>query len=414
MIRLDGIARIRCVLSFIREGKETITARLTYVLMVLAASSGAISAPAIGQEQLAQPDSVRPTTSTWNASLADVAPAPGLAGSTEPDPLPGLPRPPDQPNTLFQPAPTAQIYGCPDLECPYFEKDPLLDCTWGQPGWLFDVETDILGTHVINHLGENTNPPIFPTGGGANVPMAPLGWTVSPRFELGYRLPSAFGEVDVSYRFLVAHGSGSASAGLAATPDAAAVLTSHLSMDIGEVDYASHETSLALLGPDGPIMKWRIGLRFAGLSFDSQAVEPLAAAAGSGIFQRSIENDCFGFGPHAGLELMSRRNPSGLGWVGKLDTALLFGRVNQEFVRQSTTGTSTEIDYTNQETIPMLGGFLGLDWRPPSYPNLDLLLGSTAEYWWNVGRMSDPDIYNGTSAGEVGAYGAMLRLDYNY
>jgi len=307
------------------------------------------------------------------------------------------------------------MYGCPDLECPYFEKDTLLDCGWGQPGWLFDVETDILGTHVINHLGEKTVPPIFPTGGGANVPMAPLDWTVSPRFELGYRLPSAFGEVDASYRFLVAHGSGSAPAGLAATPDAAAALRSHLSMNIGDVDYAAHETSLAILGPNGPLMKWRIGLRFAGLSFDSQAVEPLAAAAaGSGIFQRSIENDYFGFGPHAALELMSRRNPSGLGWVGKLDSGLLFGRVNQEFVRVSTTGVNTEVDFTNQEQVPMLSGFLGLDWRPPSHPNLDILLGSTAEYWWNVGRMSDPDIYLGTSAGEVGAYGAMLRLDYNY
>ena len=37
-----------------------------------------------------------------------------------------------------------------------------------------------------------------------------------------------------------------------------------------------------------------------------------------------------------------------------------------------------------------------------------------AEYWWNVGRLSDPDFYNGQSAGEVGAYGAVLRLEYNY
>ena len=71
-------------------------------------------------------------------------------------------------------------------------------------------------------------------------------------------------------------------------------------MNVGDVDYASHETSL---GPNW-LMKWRIGLRLAGLSFDSEAVEPLAAAAaGSGIFLRSIENDYFGVGPHAGLEL---------------------------------------------------------------------------------------------------------------
>jgi hypothetical protein len=31
-----------------------------------------------------------------------------------------------------------------------------------------------------------------------------------------------------------------------------------------------------------------------------------------------------------------------------------------------------------------------------------------------VGRMSDPDIYDGQSAGEVGIQGAALRLEYNY
>ena len=107
-------------------------------------------------------------------------------------------------------------------------------------------------------------------------------------------------------------------------------------------------------------------------------------------------------------------NPWGLGLVGKLDGGLLFGRVEQGFVRVSTTGASTEIDFTNQQQVPMLSGFLGLDWRPPCHPNFDILFGTTAEYWWNVGRMSDPDIYNGTSAGEVGAYGATLRLEYNY
>jgi hypothetical protein len=101
-----------------------------------------------------------------------------------------------------------------------------------------------------------------------------------------------------------------------------------------------------------------------------------------------------------------------MGW--QLDSGLLFGRINQKFVRVSTTGASREVDFTNQAQVPMLSGFPGLDWRPPCCPNLDVLLGSTAEYWWNVGRMSDPDIYSGTSAGEVGAYGAVLRLDFNY
>ncbi len=62
----------------------------------------------------------------------------------------------------------------------------------------------------------------------------------------------------------------------------------------------------------------------------------------------------------------------------------------------------------------MLSGFLGFDWRPPSHANLDLLLGYTGEYWWNVGRLSDPNLYDSTSAGEVGINGAVLRLEYNF
>ena len=52
--------------------------------------------------------------------------------------------------------------------------------------------------------------------------MAQLDWTVSPRFELGYRLPSGFGELDVAFRFLMTQGSGSTPAGSAASPDTTA------------------------------------------------------------------------------------------------------------------------------------------------------------------------------------------------
>ena len=112
--------------------------------------------------------------------------------------------------------------GAADLECPYFEKDPLLDpVCLPHPGWLFDVEMDILGTHVFNHVGE-TDPTVVPPGvNGVNVPMATLNWTVSPRFEAGYRLPSGFGEFDVSYRFLLTNGVGTLPAGTPASPTSA-------------------------------------------------------------------------------------------------------------------------------------------------------------------------------------------------
>jgi hypothetical protein len=158
-------------------------------------------------------------------------------------------------------------------------------------------------------------------------------------------------------------------------------------------------------------MKWRIGLRTADVFFDSQADEPVA----SGIFERSISNNFWGIGPHAALELKTRGNPWGLGWVGRLDSGLLFGQVRQRFAEVSTTpGASDSVDLVNPQQVPMISGFLGLDWRPPRRPNLDILLGYTAEYWWNAGRLSDPDMYNGHTAGEVGLHGALLRLEYNY
>ena len=336
---------------------------------------------------------------------------PGLAGSSEPDPLPGLPRPPDQPNTLFQPASAASAYGCYNQECPYFEKDPLLDpICLPQPGWLFDAELDVLGTHVFNHVGA-IDPMVLP-GAGVNVPMATLDWTVSPRFEAGYRLPSGFGEIDVSYRFLLTEGAGNLPAGsLQGLITAPASLTSHFDLNMGDADYAATETSLSMLGPNGPLMKWRIGLRAGDMLFTSEADEPVAAGGN----RYGIENNFWGIGPHAGVELRSRPDPGHLGWVGKIDTGLLFGQVHQRFdLAPPPGGPGTLVDLENWQQVPMLSGFLGLDWRPASHSNLDLLFGYTAEYWWNVGRLSDPDIYDSQTAGAVGIQGAALRLEYNY
>jgi hypothetical protein len=336
---------------------------------------------------------------------APAGPVMDWAASTEPNPLPALPRPPDQPASLLRPAPMGQVYSCPQWECPYFQRDPRLDPAESPyPGWLFDVELGIMGSHVKERLGETV-----PAMGLPSVPMAALDWTVSPRFELGYRLPSGFGELDVAYRFLLTEGSGSTAAGSTASPDAAAALKSHLRINVGDLDYASRETSLG----ESWGMKWRIGLRTADVLFDSQADEP-PHAAGNGIFGRGISNDFWGIGPHAALELNRQRNPWGLGWVGRLDGGLLFGEVHQRFTEVSTAGASTETRFDNPQQVLMLSGFLGLDWRPPRWANLDILLGYTGEYWWNVGRLSDPDIYNGRSAGEVGTHGAVLRLQYNY
>jgi hypothetical protein len=304
------------------------------------------------------------------------------------------------------------VYGCPELECPYFETDPRLDLPeLPQPGWLFDVEVGVIGSHVVNHVGEFAAPLAAPVPFTLSVPMADLNWTVSPRFELGKRLPAGFGELDIAYRFVLAEGTGTTTDPIAA-PDAPAALQSRLQMHIGDLDYASRETSLGSCWD----MKWRIGLRTANVYFDSQADEPLAAATrGSGIFERSISNNFWGIGPHAALELAKQSNACGLRWIGRLDGGLLFGEVHQRFAELSTTpGAGGTFELGNPQQVPMLSGFVGLDWRPRRYPKVDVLLGYSAEYWWNVGRLSDPDLYNGQSAGEVGLSGPLFRLAYDY
>ncbi len=171
-----------------------------------------------------------------------------------------------------------------------------------------------------------------------------------------------------------------------------------------------------MLGP-GFGMKWRIGLRTADAIFNSRADEPLAEALppGSGFFERSISNHFWGIGPHAAVELGRRWNDYGLGVVGRLDGGLLFGRVTQEFSQLSTTpGGNEAYSFNNLQQVPMLGGFLGLDWCPASCPKFDFQLGYTAEYWWNVGRLSDPNLYNSQSAGEFGTSGVEFRMQYNY
>jgi hypothetical protein len=80
-----------------------------------------------------------------------------------------------------------------------------------RPGWLFDTELDYLDSYVNEQVGNFYQPLAAPIPAAAplaiSLPMAHLNWEVSPRFELGYRLPSGFGELDFAYRFLSASGS---------------------------------------------------------------------------------------------------------------------------------------------------------------------------------------------------------------
>ncbi len=349
-----------------------------------------------------------PFTSQSYAQAPDLVPPPRAvpADAAEYNPLPDLPRPPDQPRSLMAPAPSA-LYESAPLPGPYFERDPLLDPPQlPPPDWFADVDLLYAKAHVKNNL---TNAGI--AGGAPDVvrlPSAPLDWTVAPRFELGRNLPSGFGAIALSYRFLTTDGNG-----LAQGLDGPAVLRSRLDLNIADLDYISHEFSL---WPNWD-MTWRFGGRLGCAYFDSRADEPFAAAAaGSGVFEQRNSNRFLGFGPHAGVEVDRRAKGTGLSLFASSDFWIDLGRIQQSFDEATTTlgpgglPTTEATTASSSQAAPVLNLQAGLRWQPPDYPNWEFFLGYEYEYWWNVGRFSlTPD-----SRGELSDQGLLLRAAFSF
>ena len=344
-----------------------------------------------------------------SAAPSEAVPAPSsrLIMASGPEVLPGLPQPPDQPVSLY--TPPSPAFTCDALPGPYFDCDPRLDPpVLPQPGWLVDVEVGVLLPHIVNGMHDT----VTVNGGTSQVqlPSGRLDWTVAPRVELGYRLPEGFGEIDLAYRFLGAHGTGTVTGAFAA-PDAPASLTKRLDIQTADLDYASNELSICSWW-----MKWRLGLRGADLYFDSTADEPLAAAAsGSGVFERRVTNNYWGIGPHGSLELERRVTDWGLTVIGRLEGSILLGRVDQGFFEVSTTRggggefLSGQTLESNAMAVPEIEGSLGLAWRPAFCPALRLFGGYEYEHWWDVARLPDTG-----SQGEIYDQGILLRADFNY
>ncbi len=236
---------------------------------------------------------------------------------------------------------------------------------------------------------------------------APLDWTVMPRIEAGYRLPSGFGAFSLSYRFLDTEGNATA-AGL----DGPAVLHSRLSLNEVGLDYTSDETSL---WPNWD-MKWAIGVHALWVYFDSRADEAAAlAGAGSTVFEQAESNWYGGVGPHLGLELDRQITDTGLAFVVRGDTAIYIGRLHQQFSEASTTVTAgggpligdTREDFS--QGVPSLGTFIGFRWQPPQWKDAEFYCGYQYEHWWTIGKND-----NTTSTGELNVQGIVVRAGLSF
>jgi hypothetical protein len=283
-----------------------------------------------------------------------------------------------------------------DRNGPLLRGDPLLDRPFSPPpGWFAGVEADILVPHIKNRLTANVN-----VGGlftdTVHLPTAELDAVAAPRIELGYRFAEGCGEVLAAYRSLVTD-STAIIPGFDALGDGG--LRSRLDVNVLDLDYASREYSLAPCWN----LNWFIGARLADIYFDSRA---------EGLFmEQRTSNHFLGAGPHAGLELWRRLDARGVALYGRVEGAVVIGRVHQSFEETFTdNGVPFAGGATSQSTtqaVPVVSAELGLGWVPPWSNWLRLTGGYHIEHWWDLGQVAN-------SRAELGAQGVFLRAEFSF
>jgi hypothetical protein len=271
--------------------------------------------------------------------------------------------------------------------------NPLLDgFNPDRLSWFATAEIDLLYPHVTNQL-------LAPVAVGGRVdsvslPAAKLNATAAPRFELGYRFGQAAGEFLVAYRFVSSDGS----ANYVDPTGNVGPLRSRFSMNVIDLDYASHENSLL---PKWE-MRWRVGARVAGLYFDSEATTP--------ALSRHVVNNFWGGGPHASLELWRPFLDRKFSFLCRVDAAGVFGNCQDTFT-ESIAGANGVTRQSQFMPTTMLNVQAGLAWTPTDA--IRVSAGYTYENWWDA-------VFTGgfnpatASRGDVWTQGLFFRGEWRY
>jgi hypothetical protein len=314
------------------------------------------------------------------------------------------------------PPPAVAPVGLPE---PYFVPDRLLDPPELPPlGWFAEADASLLLMHIERQSFTASSIPPLAAGfagngskGGLNglpqayVPQAHLNPLVSPRLQVGYRLPAGFGEVTLTYRFMATSGDQDF-----VNNNGPSNLRGRFNFNTVDLDYASHEMSLWTWAD----MRWHLGCRFANIYFDDHLVSGLALTpAGDGVADQRFTNYFYGFGPVFGLQLSGHLHDETLTWLLRIDGNWTFGRVAQSY---SQLGPATDAagfpvgfkaPFSTSADATSLNVQAGLRWR--ARPCLDFFAGYQFEYWWNVGRI----VLLG-STGEFYDQGIVFRASYRW
>ncbi len=313
---------------------------------------------------------------------------------------------PVQPGCVPPPPPPLPpgIYANPyqDTNGPLLRGDPLLEPTPIRPPGLFaGIEADLVWPHIKNRL----TAPVTIDGftDTLHLPTASLEFTGSPLFILGYRFPQGCGEFTASYRSLVTEGTRNIE-NFDFLGDG--FLKSRLNVNVVDLDYGSQEIPLVTEAP-GQLwdLKFDVGARIAGVYFDTKA-------SGFALSQET-SNNFFGAGPHLSLEVYRYfQDFNGLALYGKVESAVVIGRVHQNFRESfSVDGVTVVSGATSQhgaQAVPVLGIEAGLSWTPVHTLRwLRFSGGYILNQWWDVGTV-------GGSTADLTYQGLFLRTELHF
>jgi hypothetical protein len=310
--------------------------------------------------------------------------------------------------------PTAPAYPLPPVPSAVPAGPAALDP--GRDGWanigvqskpeglFLNGELEFLFPYVKNQLSATLT---FPNGSTdrLNVPQTGLDFTVSPRFELGYHLPSSLGDLLIGYQFLVTEGHGQDTTNFGSSS-----IKSRLDINQFDIDYAT-ATYSPLPRYD---LKFRIGARLGAVYLDSEASNAIDFQQASNYF--------VGAGPSATIDFEHRfKEVPELGLYFRLDGAALTGQVRQKFRETIDGGTPGEEDAffsvqktQTSEVLTLQAGFI---YRPfgEFSDRLRITGGYELQQWWGVGKLNGSVApANVSSDASITTQGIYLRGEYDF
>jgi hypothetical protein len=295
--------------------------------------------------------------------------------------------------------------------------DPLLDRPYSaQPGFFTNLETNVLWLHLRNQLAGLVPNPFTGNTDSVRFPGNKLDTAVSPRFEVGYRIPDNWGSLSLGYRFLASRGRDQVTTGPEDAFGGPADQDGRFDYNMVDLTYNSREYSL---DPDWNL-RWGFGPRMLFLYFDSR-VRFLAPASDPGsILAQSESNHLRAYGFWAYLDLERRIGDTGFGLFARVEGTELFARNSQHYTETVAGNPGGEAQllqarFTNSVSTPILREVIGVSYTVPGWNYTRFQLGYEYETYFHIGRLGGPEVSSPIETrGQLDAQGLFLRAEINF